>query len=116
MHKNGADSTVILKYDVKNKTTETINTFDGLDLHAFIFADGENLVSNILSCQFFYISGKNKKPVVLNRTSALPVKCCSNYDNLVVLNTDGSISWYALNDSMIIADWYISENHTVIEY
>lgn len=116
MHKNGADSTVILKYDVKNKTTETINTFDDLDLHAFISADGENLVSNILSCQFFYISGKNKKPVVLNRTSALPVKCCSNYDNLVVLNTDGSISWYALNDSMIIADWYISENHTVIEY
>ena len=24
MHKNGADSTVILKYDVKNKTTEKL--------------------------------------------------------------------------------------------
>ncbi|MGN0739929.1 MAG: hypothetical protein ACI4LX_07130 [Treponema sp.] len=116
MHKNGADSTVILRYDDESKTTETVKTFDRLDLHASIFAYGENLISNTLSGEFFFISEKDKNPVVLNRTCALPVKCRANYDNLVVLNTDGSISWYALNGSMIIADWYISENHTVIEY
>ena len=54
--------------------------------------------------------------MMLNRSASMPIKIEKNSKRLVVLNRDGSISWYNDNLSQVIADWYITKDGQWYEF
>ncbi|HZK20162.1 MAG TPA: hypothetical protein VFC68_05485, partial [Treponemataceae bacterium] len=57
-----------------------------------------------------------KKQVLLPRFASLPTKIRGNTDTLLVLNKDGSISWYNASTKNLIKNWYVTKNGEWLEY
>ena len=50
------------------------------------------------------------------RSASLPIKVCQNATRVVVLNKDGSISWYNSDKSPVLADWYLTRDGNWFEF
>ena len=57
-----------------------------------------------------------KRNFEYKRSASLPVKIAKNRTRLVVLNKDGSVSWYNPDMNAVIADWYLTINGEWFEF
>lgn len=57
-----------------------------------------------------------KRNFEYKRSASLPVKIAKNRTRLVVLNKDGSVSWYNPDMNGVIADWYLTTDGQWFEF
>lgn len=112
-----AKATVIFKYNPITKQKATILRLRDEDPDAFTYLHYPILYTNIgkdnvRSCNL----AQNNKTFTFRRSASIPVKVCQNAGQVVILNKDGSISWYNTDLSQVLADWYLTRDGQWFEF
>lgn len=110
-------ATVIFKYNPITKQKATILRLRDEDPDAFTYLHYPILYTNIgkdnvRSCNL----AQNNKTFTFRRSASIPVKVCQNAGQVVILNKDGSISWYNTDLSQVLADWYLTRDGQWFEF
>lgn len=116
---SGKSSVKIIKFNNTTKKSEilqTISNIDSVDFSSILYACNGVVFNKISGSTVSSVQVKGKKTVSYPRTYSLPNRVCADNENLVTLNFDGSISWYDIQSGEHLADWYVTEAETVLEY
>lgn len=116
---SGKNSVKVIKFNTQDKKQEvlqTINNIPSIDFSSLLYSSNGIIYNKISGTTISSVSVKGKKVVTYPRSYSLPFKVCADSENLVTLNYDGSISWYSPLSGEHLADWYITEAETVLEY
>ncbi len=108
---NPSKKTEIFKYSPTSnseKKYSTVVTFQEEDTQAFVLYSNGRLFTNISQDKIRSITVSSKKQTVYNRYKALPAKLTVNDDYVLVLNKDGSISWFSATSSTQYDNWYLT--------
>lgn len=100
--------TDIFSYNLSSKTYKTLMYWSDEDTEAFTYWFNGKVVTNIGHTQLRSRSTSSSSEIQYSRVSALPVKVCGNNDNLLSLNRDGSVSWFAVNNNRHFKDAFLS--------
>ncbi len=103
-----AKKTEIFTYSPSQKKYTTIVTFQEEDTQAFVLYSNGRLFTNISQDKIRSVTISSKKQTVYNRYKALPAKLTVNDTHVLVLNKDGSISWFSATSSTQYGNWYLS--------
>ncbi|MCR5725194.1 MAG: WD40 repeat domain-containing protein, partial [Treponema sp.] len=94
-----------------NLSTKMISNYLPLneeDNDAFTFLSWPQLYTNLGKNQVRSYNLQTRRDFTYKRSASLPLKVVRNEERLVVLNRDGSISWYNPTLSGVLADWYLT--------
>lgn len=108
--------TDIFAYYPNNKHYTAIFQWGDEDTEAFTTFKNGYLYSNIGKTQVRAVNVSTRKSTVLPRFASLPMKLEANSTLMVVLNEDGSISWYNAKTNSLYANWYVTVEGNWIEY
>lgn len=108
--------TIVFKFNIISKMTTSILRLNDEDSDAFTYLKYPFLYTNIgkdsiRSCNL----GANTN-FQFRRSASLPIKVCQNATRVVILNKDGSISWYNSDKSQVLADWYLTRDGNWFEF
>ncbi|MBQ0162520.1 MAG: hypothetical protein KBS84_05085 [Treponema sp.] len=103
-------------FDKKSEVLHTLSNIDSIDFSSFLFACNGTVYNKVSGSTVSSVQVKGKKIVSYPRSYSLPYKVCADKDNLVTLNFDGGVSWYDSQSGEHLADWYVTEAETVLEY
>lgn len=108
-------TTEIFTYDFAEKLYTTIYYLPDEDTSAFINIYNDSIFTNIGKSNIRSIKLSNKKEFVFPRNFALAEKLVANDDYTLVLNKDGSLSWFS-NSNNYIATWFYGLDESFIEF
>ena len=108
--------TNVFKYSILSDSATTILSLNDEDSDAFTYLKYPILYAYIGKSKIRAVNLNGNKSMMLNRSASMPIKIEKNSKRLVVLNRDGSISWYNDNLSQVIADWYITKDGQWYEF
>ena len=108
--------TTVFKFNINSKQTTTILRFNDEDPDAFTYLKYPLLYTNIGKDTIRSCNLNDKKTFAFRRSASLPVKISKNASRVVILNNDGSISWYNSDRSMVLADWYLTKDQQWFSY
>ncbi|MCR4940695.1 MAG: WD40 repeat domain-containing protein [Treponemataceae bacterium] len=100
--------TQIYAFSPATKQFSAIMTWNEEDTKAFTWFNNGILYTNIGRDQIYGINIRTRKGFVYTRFAALPVKTTGNNNLLLVLNKDGSVSWYNAKNNTMYSNWYIT--------
>ena len=100
--------TQIYAFYPSTKQCSAVMTWNEEDTQAFTWFNNGILYTNIGKDQIYGINIRTRKGFVYTRFAALPVKTTGNNNLLLVLNKDGSVSWYNAKNNTLYASWYIT--------
>ncbi|OJF77686.1 MAG: hypothetical protein BKP49_01535 [Treponema sp. CETP13] len=86
------------------------------DTSAFSYVLNNTVYTNIGKNKIYSFNLGTKKQTTLPRFASLPTKVCGNNQNLLVLNKDGSISWYDSGSKKLLKNWYVTNEGDWLEY
>ena len=110
------NQTQIYSYSPSTKQCSAIMTWEQEDTEAFTWFNNGILYTNIGKDQIYGINIRTRKGIVYKRFAALPVKTTGNNNLLLVLNRDGSVSWYNAKSNTLYASWYITLTGEWVSY
>lgn len=108
--------TDIFAYYPNNEHYTPIFQWGDEDTEAFTTFKNGFLYTNIGKTQVRAVNVSTRKNTVLPRFASLPKKLEANSTLMVVLNKDGSISWYNAKTNSLYANWYVTVDGSWIEY
>lgn len=108
--------TDIFAYYPDSKKYTAIFQWGDEDTDAFTTFRNGYLYSNIGKTQVLAVNVSTRRSTSLSRFASLPQKLESNSSLMVVLNEDGSISWYNAKTNSLYANWYVTVEGNWIEY
>lgn len=103
-----AEKTEIFTYTPSTKKYSAIVTFPEEDTEAFVYYTNGRLYTNISQDKIRSITVSSRKQTAYNRYKALPEKLTVNDTHLLVLNKDGSLSWFSATSSTSYGTWYLT--------
>jgi len=109
-------STYIFSYNTTTKKYTNILRFAEEDAEAFTYLYGNNLFTNIGKNKVYCYNITTKKRFSYNRSASIPVDICQNQNRVVILNSNGSISWCGTSNSSLLADWYLTNDEQWYEF
>lgn len=113
---NNIKSTKLVKFNTVLKQTTSISSTSTEDADAFTYLKYPVLYSNIGKDNIRSSNLSTNKAFNFRRSASLPIKVCQNASRVVILNKDGSISWYNANLSQVICDWYLTKDGQWYEF
>ena len=116
LYSGDVSRTDIFAYYPNNKHYTAIFQWGDEDTEAFTTFKNGYLYSNIGKTQVRAVNVSTRKSTVLPRFASLPKKLEANSTLMVVLNEDGSISWYNAKTNSLYANWYVTVEGNWIEY
>jgi hypothetical protein len=108
--------TVLFSYAPKNMSTSALVSFADEDTDAFTYIYNNRIYTNIGKDKVLSYNFTNNNTVTYNRSASLPVKVVRNASRVVVLNKDGSVSWYNADIQQVLADWYLTKDGSWYEF
>lgn len=111
-----AKSTIVFKYNPVTKMKSTILRLRDEDPEAFTYLHFPILYTNIGKDNVRSCNLAQNKNFMFKRSASIPVKVCQNANRVVILNKDGSISWYNTDLSQVLADWYLTRDGQWFEF
>lgn len=108
--------TTVFKYNVVTKHTSSILKFNDEDSDAFIYLKFPFLYTNIGKYTIRSCNLNDNKNFSFKRSASLPIKISQNATKVVILNRNGSISWYNSDRAPILADWYLTKDGQWFEF
>lgn len=106
----------IFGYYPDSKRYTTIFQWSEEDTEAFTYFCNGQLYTNIGKTEIRSLNLSTRKSVVLKRFASIPQKIIGNSSLMVVLNKDGSITWYNAAQNTLYANWYVKTDGSWIEY
>lgn len=100
-------TTSVFSYNTATRRTESFVRLDDEDTNAITFIGDSNLYTNIGNDKLYSYDLRSHKNIQFNRSASIPQKVSENSNRIVVLNYDGSISWYNKASSKIEATLYL---------
>ncbi len=117
---DSAKRTSVFKFDTGTKHAATLSVFNGEFADAFTYLYYPELYTNIGQTvgqnTIRSINLSDNKSVIFNRSASMPNKISRNTERTVILNRDGSISWYEPGRPDVLADWYLTKEGQWFEF
>ncbi len=113
---NNLKATKVIKYNTVSNQTVTILRLADEDSDAFTYLKYPILYTNIGKDSVKSYNLSTSKRFTFKRSASLPLKICENSNRVVILNRDGSISWYNRDLPQYLADWYLTKQGEWYEY
>lgn len=113
---DGTQKTSVFKFNINSKMTSSILKLSEEDPDAFTYLKYPVLFSNIGKNNIRASNLATSTNVIYKRSASLPIKVCQNATTIVVLNMDGSISWYKGEKLNVDADWYLTRDGNWFEF
>ncbi len=108
--------TIVFKFNIISKMTTTILRLNDEDSEAFTYLKDNFLYTNIGKDTIRACSLSENTNFKLRRSASLPIKVSQNATKVVILNKDGSISWYETGKPGVISDWYLTTDGSWLAY
>ena len=107
---NGNAKTTVFSYKPSTKTFSPLLQFADEDPEAFTYVYAESLYTNIGKSQVRSYNTATKKTLLFKRSASMPLKVARSNDMMVILNRDGSLSWYKPKFAAVVSNWYFTQN------
>ncbi len=108
--------TIVFKFNIISKMTTSILRLNDEDSEAFTYLKYPFLYTNIGKDTIRSCNLNTNTNFQFRRSASLPIKVCQNATRVVILNKDGSISWYNSDKSQVLADWYLTRDGNWFEF
>ncbi|QTQ16165.1 hypothetical protein [Treponema parvum] len=105
---SGSSRTELFSLSPETRTVTSIMQLNDEDPNAFIKLYSSFIYTNLGKSQIISYNTATKRQFHYKRSASLPLKIERNSSRLVVLNRDGSISWYNPELGTVLADWYMT--------
>lgn len=115
-NENGALSTYVYSYNTATKQMSNILKFSNEDSEAFTYLNGNNLFTNIGKNVVYCYNLTTKKRISFKRSASIPRSVTQNGKRVVILNSNGSISWCDTSSERLLADWYFTNDAQWYEF
>lgn len=109
-------TTSIFAYKPQTKSSRNLLSIQDEDSEAFANLSGNTLFTNIGKSQVRSYNLSTRRDFLYKRSASMPIKIVENQSKLVVLNRDGSISWYNPTLNTPLADWYLTTDGNWFEF
>ncbi|MBQ0050658.1 MAG: hypothetical protein KBT11_01175 [Treponema sp.] len=109
-------TTAIFSFDMNRKTYRNMLSISDEDSEAFTNFSFPVLYTNIGKTQVRSYNLNSRRDFLYKRSASMPVKVAKNGNRMLVLNRDGSVSWYNADMNAVIADWYLTNDETWFEF
>lgn len=113
---DGSQKTSVFKFNINSKMTTSILRLNEEDPDAFTYLKYPVLFSNIGKNNIRSNNLSTQQNIIYKRSASLPIKVCQNATRIVILNKDGSISWYDSDKTAVVADWYLTRDGNWFEF
>lgn len=104
-------NTYVFNYDPVNDKTSNILLFQEEDTSAFTYVKDTTLFTNIGQSTIFSYDVKKNKKTLFKRSASIPVKVVQNGDYILILNSNGSVTWANNKKKKLIADSYLTKDN-----
>ena len=104
----GKLSTAIFEYNTQTKSARSMMPIQEEDGDAFIYLNSSVLYTNLGKNLIRSHNLSSNRDFQYKRSASLPLKVARNGGRVVVLNRDGSVSWYNSEIANVLADWYLA--------
>lgn len=102
--------TTVFSYKPVSKTFSPVLQFSDEDPEAFTALYQNFLYTNIGKSQVRSFNTQTKKTLLFKRSASMPLKVARSPEMLLILNRDGSFSWYKPTFAAVVSDWYLSDD------
>ena len=109
-------TTSIFAYKPQSKSSRNLLSIQDEDSEAFANLSGNILFTNIGKSQVRSYNLSSRRDFLYKRSASMPIKTVKNQSKMVVLNRDGSISWYNPTLNTPLADWYLTTDGNWFEF
>ena len=109
-------TTSLFKWNTQTKSASTFLPITDEDSDSFTYLVAPVLYTSIGKSQVHGYNLTTKRDFTYKRSASMPLKLAQNSTRLVVLNRDGSISWYNPTLSGVLADWYLTTDGQWFEF
>lgn len=109
-------TTSLFKWNTQTKSASTFLPITDEDNDSFTYLVAPTLYTSIGKSQVHGYNLTTKRDFTYKRSASMPLKLAQNSTRLVVLNRDGSISWYNPTLSGVLADWYLTTDGQWFEF
>lgn len=109
-------STSVFAYNPSTKSSRRLIEEKSEDSNAICYLSHPVLYTNMGKSRIRSYNLSARRSFEYKRSASLPVKIARNSSRLVVLNRDGSVSWYNPDMSGVIADWYLTTDGQWFEF
>ncbi|WP_191014714.1 hypothetical protein [Treponema zioleckii] len=115
---NEEATTSFFAYDTKTKKTRTFHTVNTEEYDSFTFASWPYVYTNLgkTSLKAYNLEKDSVEEQVLQRGSGNPEKLSKSGDKLILVNKDGSVSWYDFASNRIISNWYVTQDDELFTF
>lgn len=104
---NGNAKTTVFAYKPASKSYSPLLQFADEDPEAFTAIYQEALYTNIGKSQVRSYNTSSKKTLLFKRSASMPLKVARSPQMLLILNRDGSLSWYKPAFAAVVSNWYL---------
>ena len=108
--------TSVFSWNPATKTSRLFLSESEEDGEAFSYLFYPIMYTNIGKTRVRSYNVLGKRSFEYKRSASMPLKVARNGTRLVVLNRDGSISWYNPDMSGVLADWYLTTDGQWFEF
>ncbi|WP_407428996.1 hypothetical protein [Treponema sp.] len=109
-------TTSVFAYRPSTKNMRYLLSISDEDSEAFATLNENILFTNIGKSQVRSVNISTKRDLTYRRSASMPIKAITNKSKMVVLNRDGSISWYNPTLNNVLADWYLTSDGNWFEF
>ncbi|MBQ9494782.1 MAG: WD40 repeat domain-containing protein [Treponema sp.] len=111
-----AKMTNLFSFMTRTLRSATLLKLNDEDTNAFTYFHDGTVYTDIGGDKVFGYSVSTRKNVQYNRSASLPLKVAQNGNHVVILNKDGSVSWYNVEKANVLADWYLTRDGAWFEF
>ncbi len=108
--------TAAFAFNPATKTSRNLIEEHSEDANAISYLSYPVLYTNMGKSRIRSYNLMAKRNFEYKRSASLPLKIAKNRTRLVVLNRDGSVSWYNPDMNAVIADWYLTGDGQWFEF
>ena len=109
-------TTSIFAYKPQTKSSRYLLSINDEDSEAFANLSENILYTNIGKSQIRSYNLSTRRDFLYKRSASMPIKTVRNTNRMVVLNRDGSISWYNPTLNSVLSDWYLTTDGNWFEF
>ncbi|QTQ13955.1 hypothetical protein HRQ91_05510 [Treponema parvum] len=113
---SGNSRTELFSLTPETRAITSIMQLNDEDPNAFIKLYSSFIYTNLGKSKIISYNTATKRQFNYKRSASLPLKIERNSSRLVVLNRDGSISWYNPELGTVLADWYMTTEGQWFEF
>lgn len=104
----GKNVSELFSYDIKSGKSKTLLRLKDEDSSAFTNIFAPYVYTNLGRNQMYACNTETRKNILYRRSASMPLKAARNGEKIVVLNCNGSISWYNVSSQASLGDWYLT--------